>query len=107
METVQMMSTMPLEEEKEEVLKVEELVPVDYKKLSKEELIGIIEEKDKVHAQYEDKIHDIEEGHKKEMDTAADYYLKRIEELKALTRYYERKLKLLKDIITIETGDDK
>ena len=107
METVQMMSTMPLEEEKEEVLKVEELAPVDYKKLSKEELIGIIEEKDKVHAQYEDKIHDMEDGHKKEMDTATEYYLKRIEELKALTRYYERKLKLLKDIITIETGDEK
>ena len=42
METVQMMNTMPLEEEKEDVLKVEELVPVDYKKLSKEELIGVI-----------------------------------------------------------------
>lgn len=107
METVQMMNTMPLEEEKEDVLKVEELVPVDYKKLSKEELIGIIEEKDKVHNQYEDKIHDMEEGHKKEMDTATEYYLKRIEEMKALTRYYERKLKLLKDIITIETGDEK
>jgi hypothetical protein len=107
METVQMMNTMPLEEEKEDVLKVEELVPVDYKKLSKEELIGIIEEKDKVHNQYEDKIHDMEDGHKKEMDTATEYYLKRIEELKALTRYYERKLKLLKDIITIETGDEK
>lgn len=107
METVQMMNTMPLEEEKEDVLRVEELVPVDYKKLSKEELIGIIEEKDKVHTQYEDKIHDMEEGHKKEMETATEYYLKRIEELKALTRYYERKLKLLKDIITIETGDEK
>ena len=107
METVQMMNTIPLKEEKEEVLKVEDLVPVDYKKLSKEELIGIIEEKDKVHAQYEDKIHDIEDGHKKEIDKVTDYYLKRIEELKALTRYYERKLKLLKDIITIETGDEK
>ena len=107
METVQMMNTIPLEEEKEDVLKVEDLVPVDYKKLSKEELIGIIEEKDKVHNQYEDKIHDMEDGHKKEMDTATEYYLKRIEELKALTRYYERKLKLLKDIITIETGDEK
>lgn len=107
METVQMMNTIPLEEEKEDVLKVEELVPVDYKKLSKEELIGVIEEQNKVHTQYEDKIHDMEEGHKKEMETASEYYLKRIEELKALTRYYERKLKLLKDIITIETGDDK
>lgn len=107
METVQMLNTMPLEEEQEDVLKVEELAPVDYKELSKEELIGIIEEQNKVHIQYEDKIHDLEEGHKKEMETATEYYLKRIEELKALTRYYERKLKLLKDIITIETGDDK
>lgn len=106
METVQMMNTMPLKEE-EGILKVEDLVPVDYKKLSKEELIGVIEEKDKVHAQYEDKIHDIEDGHKKEIDNVTEYYLKRIEELKALTRYYERKLKLLKDIITIETGDEE
>ena len=106
METVQMMNTMPLKEESD-VVNVEELVPIDYKKLSKEELIGIIEEKNKVHPQYEDKIHDMEDGHKKEMDTATEYYLKRIEELKALTRYYERKLKLLKDIITIETGDEK
>lgn len=107
METVQMMNTMPLEEEKEDVLKVEELVPVDYKKLSKEELIGVIEEQNKVHNQYEQKLMDVDEAHKEEMKNATEYYTKRIEELKALTRYYERKLKLLKDIITIETGDDK
>lgn len=107
METVQMMNTMPLEEEKEDVLKVEELVPVDYKKLSKEELIGVIEEQNKVHKQYEEKLIDLEDTHKREMEASSEYYLKRIEEMKALTRYYERKLKLLKDIITIETGDEK
>ena len=41
------------------------------------------------------------------MEASSEYYLKRIEEMKALTKYYERKLKVLKDIITIETGDDK
>lgn len=102
-----MMNTMALEEEKEDVLKVEEVIPVDYKKLSKEELIVIIEEQSKVHTQYEQKLMDTNEAHRKEMETATEYYLKRIEELKALNRYYERKLKLLKDIITIETGDDK
>lgn len=106
METVQMMNTMPLEKE-EEVLKVEDLVPIDYNELSKEELIKIIDEQRETHIKYEEKISDMEEAHKKESEDITNYYLKRIEELKALTRYYERKLKLLKDIITIETGDDK
>lgn len=107
METVQMFNTTPVEEAHEDVLRLDEVVPVDYKKLSKEDLIKIIEEKDKVQMQYEDRLKALEESHKSEMENATDYYLKRIEELKALTRYYERKLKLLKDIITIETGDDK
>ena len=36
-----------------------------------------------------------------------EYYVNRIKELQSIIAYYERKLNVLKDIITMENGGEK
>ena len=103
METVQMLSTAPVETTE----RVEEVKPVELKSLSKEDLINIIEEKDKVIGRYEDRVKELQEFSEKEKQGLSEYYLERIKELKSLVGYYERKIRILRDLINIETGDDK
>ena len=79
---------------------------VDYNNLSKEELIAIISEKDKAFKHYEDKIKDMEESQKNEINNLNDFYTKRVQEMSHLVNYYERKLGIIKDIINIETGGE-
>lgn len=80
---------------------------VDYNTLKKEELIAIIKQKDD---SIESTIHALDkakEDHSIEIKNMTEFYKKQINELSNLIAYYERKLKLIKDIITIETGGEK
>ena len=78
---------------------------VAYTELTKEELIKVLESKDKSLDNYSH----MGEQHKKELDNMNEYYVARIKELNSIISYYERTLNVLKDIITLETdkGGDK
>lgn len=81
--------------------------PIDYNTLNKEELIFVLNDKDSVINNYITKIESMEEAHKLEIENLNSYYSQRNTELSNLIMYYERKIKVIKDIITLETGGEK
>lgn len=87
----------------EDVLEFEK---VDYNTLDKKELIDIIETKDKSIENYKSVLETKEEQHKKYEEDINDYYRDRLGELNSLIRYYERKIKLIRDLIELETGGE-
>lgn len=80
---------------------------VNYNDLTKEELVNILIDKDKVLKLYEDKYNETVESHKAELNNMNEFYSKRVEELTHIINYYERKLKVVKDILNLETGGEK
>lgn len=100
---VAVMNTAPMEEAVEKI----EAEPVDYNTLSKAELISVLADKDNVINNYITKIENMEDSHKLEIENLNTYYSQRNTELSNLIMYYERKLRILKDIINIETGGEK
>ena len=80
---------------------------VDYSKLDVVDLVRLCKEKDKAIESYEKERKDKQDAHNKEIENMNNYYVARINELTALIRYYERKFKVLKDIILIEKEEDK
>lgn len=97
--------TLPTEEV-ENVEKVE-CKKVEYEELTKEDLVELLKSKDKSIENYNTVLKQTEENHKKEVNNINDYYNARVNELTNLIKYYERKIKLINDLIHIETGDDK
>ena len=95
---VAVMNTAPVEEAVEKI----EAEPVDYNTLNKAELITVIANKDNVINNYIDKIEHMEKEHKIEIENLNTYYSKRNTELSNLVMYYERKIKVIKDIITLD-----
>lgn len=93
-------------EEVENVEKVE-CKKVEYEELTKEDLVELLKSKDKSIENYNTVLKQTEENHKKEVNNINDYYNARVNELTNLIKYYERKIKLINDLIHIETGDDK
>lgn len=84
-----------------------ELEQVDYNSMTKAELITVLKQKDGVLGLYETKLHDIEAKHENDMQSYVEFYNKELDGKNKLIAYYERKMKLIKDIITIELGDEK
>lgn len=84
-----------------------ELETVAYDTLTKEELIVMLEDRDKSLAQYEDKLAEKEAAYKHEIDEMNKYYGKKLKELHNIIEYHDRKIKLIGDIVTIETGGNK
>ena len=80
-----------------------EVPKVAYEDLKKDELIKVLEHKDKSLEHYEA----LQEENKKEVNRMNEYYVNRIKELQSIIAYYERKLNILKDIITMENGGEK
>ena len=80
---------------------------VDYNALKKEELINIIKQKDDAIDSSIRALDKAKEDHSIEIKNMTEFYKKQISELSNLIAYYERKLKLIKDIITIETGGER
>ena len=89
-----------LMEPTEEKLEVGE--PIDYESCTKEELITILNVRDQVLNHYEEERKDIIEKHNKELEEMQKYYVARVNEIKALNEYHERKLDIIKNIIVME-----
>lgn len=83
-----------------------EVEKVDYNTLDKKELIDIINAKDKSIENYESVLTEKKEFYEKQMEELNSYYRDRINEVNSLVKYYERKIKLIRDLIDIETGGE-
>jgi len=81
--------------------------PVDYKDLTKQDLIRLCEEKDSHIELYESERKTIQETHDKEMQNLNEFYMKKINELTKIVKYYERKKKLILDLLTIEEDKEE
>lgn len=80
---------------------------VDYKNLTKEKLIEVINMKDKAVMNYEEKLKELDKKAEANISELNDYYSRLLKEKEALVRYYERKMKLINDLVNIETGGEK
>ena len=76
--------------------------PIDYESCTKEELITILKARDQVLGYYEDERKETNEKHNKELEEMQKYYVARVNEIKALNEYHERKLDIIKNIIVME-----
>lgn len=82
-----------------------EINMTDLSTLTKEDLIRLVESDRQAFRNYEAKLKDKEETHLKELEDICSYHEKKEKDMGALIAYYERKFKLLSDIITIEGGN--
>jgi hypothetical protein len=80
---------------------------VDYNALKKEELINIIKQKDDAITTSIRALDKAKEEHGIELANMTEFYKKKIQEMSHLVAYYERKFKIVADIINIETGGEK
>jgi hypothetical protein len=80
---------------------------VDYKDLTKQDLIRLCEEKDSHIEAYESERQSVQEAHDKEVHGISEYYAKKITELSKVIKYYERKKKLILDILTLEEDKEE
>lgn len=80
---------------------------VDYNTLKKEELINIIKQKDDAITTSIHALDKAKEEHGIELANMTEFYKKKIQEMSHLVAYYERKFKVVADIINIETGGEK
>lgn len=76
--------------------------PIDYNDCTKEELITILKSRDTVLSYYEGHEKEMNEKHNKELEEMQKYYVARVNEIKALNEYHERKLDIIKNIIVME-----
>lgn len=83
-----------------------EIEKVDYKKLDKVDLVRLCNEKDAAIKSYEAERNNKQDAFNKEIEDMNTYYVARINELKSLLKYYERKFTLIKDLINIEKGEE-
>lgn len=81
-----------------------EAVKVDYKEMTKEELLTVLDARDTVLKNYEIELKKANERYDKDMEEMRKYYSDRISEIKAINSYHENKLRVIKDIIVME-GD--
>lgn len=81
-----------------------EVIKVDYKEMTKEELLTVLDARDTVLKNYEIELKKANERYDKDMEEMRKYYSDRISEIKAINSYHENKLKVIRDIIVME-GD--
>ena len=98
---VAIVDAVPMDELKEKVDKLE-IESVDYKTLTKEELIKVIEDKDKAYENLKHNFDIMVDQKDKQLKDTADYYAMRVNEVNSLLEYHKRKLKLINDIVNIE-----
>lgn len=98
---VAIVDAVPMDELKEKVDKLE-IESVDYKTLTKEELIKVIEDKDKAYENLKHNFDMMIDQKDKQLKDTADYYSMRVNEIDSLLEYHKRKLKLINDIVNIE-----
>lgn len=76
--------------------------PIEYESCTKEELITLLKVRDQVLEHYENERKETLERQTKELEEMQKYYTARINEVKAINEYHERKLDIIKNIITME-----
>ncbi len=76
--------------------------PIPYEDLTKEELITVLKTRDQVIEFYEEDEKEALEKHNKELEEMQKYYVARVNEIKALNEYHEKKLDIIKNIIVME-----
>ena len=92
------------EVEKENVDKID-VDMTDLSTLNKDALIRLVESDRQAFRNYETKLKDKEESHLRELEDIGSYHEKKEKDMSTLIAYYERKFKLLSDIINIEGGN--
>ena len=90
--------------EKENVDKID-VDMTDLSTLNKDALIRLVESDRQAFRNYEAKLKDKEESHLRELEDIGSYHEKKEKDMSTLIAYYERKFKLLSDIINIEGGN--
>lgn len=90
--------------EKENVDKID-VDMTDLSTLNKDALIRLVESDRQAFRNYETKLKDKEESHLRELEDIGSYHEKKEKDMSTLIAYYERKFKLLSDIINIEGGN--
>lgn len=91
-----------LMEPAEDYNKIDAGEPIPYEDLTKEELITVLKSRDQVIEFYEEDKKETNEKHNKELEEMQKYYVARVNEIKALNEYHERKLDIIKNIIVME-----
>ena len=86
----------------EEAIEELEVEKVDYEKLDKVDLIRLCKEKDNHIKSYETERTSTQDFYNNEINNMNEHYIKRLKEMKAVIKYYERKFELIKNIIDIE-----
>lgn len=84
-----------------------EIKEVDYKDLTKQDLIRMCEEKDSLLKCYENSAQEVQKYHDKEMENLNNHYVKQIKELTKVIGYFKKKNKLVVDLLTIEESVEK
>lgn len=79
----------------------------DFNKMNKEDLVRLCEAHQIAVQNYEARIAEMKKHNEDSMKELNDYYSDRFKKQNNLISYYERKFKVLNDILNIETGGEK
>jgi len=90
-----------MEENKIEVEKIE------YDQMTKAELVDVCKQQGTQLENYEVVLNKEREVNKETLSKVQEAYKKQLDACNALLKYYERKFKLIKDLLNIEEGEDK
>jgi diketogulonate reductase-like aldo/keto reductase len=89
-----------MEQEKIEVDKIE------YDQMTKAELVDVCKQQDTQLKNYEIVLNSEKENNKETLTKIQEAYQKQLKDATSLIKYYERKFKLIGDIINIEDGKE-
>lgn len=103
LENVQMLDA--VETNKENELTTESVV--DFNTLTKAELIKVLDQKQVSIKNYMQHVENTEASYKIEIENLTKFYEEQIKKLRSILGYYERKFKLIMEIIDIEKGGEK
>lgn len=105
METLKVIEPMSRSEKNKAKAESIEIESADYKNFNKEELIKIIEDKDRAYSNLETVMNNKEEAHNSTVKNLCTTYDETISQLKRLVEYYKNKLDVIKGIIDLEGGE--
>lgn len=87
----------------QEKIEVEE---IEYEQMTKAELVNICKQQGQTLENYEIVLNKERENNKETLTKIQEAYQKQLKDATALIKYYERKFKLIGDIINIEDGKE-
>ena len=84
-----------------------EVEEIHYEQMNKTELVDVCRQQDTQLKNYEIVLNNERETNKETLSKIQEAYKKQLDACNALLKYYERKFKLIKDLLNIEEGEDK